>query len=73
MPDDRYRKFKQKDCPACLDLCWKDEQEVEHIAFNICQTHLQMGREENERDFKEPVDPKWNKLDDIEEDEEDDT
>jgi hypothetical protein len=46
-----YRKFKQRDCPACLDLSWVDDEGEEHIVFNICDTHLQMGEEENERDF----------------------
>lgn len=48
---DPYRKFKQKDCPACLDLSWLDEDGNEHIVFDICITHLKMGVEENVRDF----------------------
>lgn len=44
------RRFHQKDCPLCLDLCYTDSDGLEHIMFDVCQVHLKMGVEELERE-----------------------
>ncbi len=49
---DPLRRLLQKDCPKCLDLFYVDEMGIEHQLFDICETHLKMGIEENNRDTK---------------------
>jgi len=44
--DPILRRFKQKDCPMCLDISYTDSDGYIRYMFDICTTHLAMGLEE---------------------------
>lgn len=49
------KRYKQSECPMCLDISYKDADGKEHVIYDICQVHVDMGFMEIISDIPDPT------------------